>query len=56
MWKFTNKYVPNNTYGKISKFSRNNISGAVISYVSERQRRFQELNFATSLPFRILKS
>ena len=23
MWKFTNKYVPNNTHGKISKFSRN---------------------------------
>ena len=25
MWKFTNKYVPNNTHGKISKFSRNNM-------------------------------
>ena len=24
MWKFTNKYVPNNTHGKISQFSRNN--------------------------------
>ena len=23
MWKFTNKYVPNNTHWKISKFSRN---------------------------------
>ena len=23
MWKFTNKYAPNNTHGKISKFSRN---------------------------------
>ena len=23
MWKFTNKYVPNNTHGKINKFSRN---------------------------------
>ena len=23
MWKFTNKYVSNNTHGKISKFSRN---------------------------------
>ena len=26
MWKFTNKYVPNNTHGKISKFSRNSIA------------------------------
>ena len=25
MWKFTNKYVPNNTHGKIGKFSRNSI-------------------------------
>ena len=26
MWKFTNEYVPNNTYGKINEFSRNNLS------------------------------
>ena len=42
-------------FSKLPKLS-GSISGAVISYVSERQRRFQELNFATSLPFRILKS
>ena len=46
---------PGARFSKLPKLS-GSISGAVISYVSERQRRFQELNFATSLPFRILKS
>ena len=31
MWKFTNKYVPNNTHGKIGKFSRNNLKYVVKS-------------------------
>ena len=36
MWKFTNKYVTNNTHEKISKFSRNNVESQ--NCVSKRAR------------------
>ena len=36
MWKFTNKYVSNNTHGKISKFSRNTLE----------QLRFISMNYS----------
>ena len=37
MWKFTNKYVPNNTHVKISKFSRNTSQQTYVQYQESRQ-------------------
>ena len=47
MWKFTNEYVPNNTYGKISKFSRNSMY-AVPFYISLRTLCYSTLLWAIS--------
>ena len=49
------KRAPGARFSKLPKLSRS-ISGAIISYVSQKLRSFQEWNFPTRLPFRILKS